>query len=77
VTEAPRRAPSPRPAAAGGGGALLRTLRAVGWAFLGVRRRSGYQDDLRKLNVLHVVAVGIAAALLLVAGLIALVRSIA
>ncbi|MEH3087023.1 MAG: DUF2970 domain-containing protein [Xylophilus ampelinus] len=56
---------------------MLRALRAVGWAFLGVRKRSGYQDDLRRLNVLHVVAVGIAAAVLLVLGLAALVHAIA
>jgi hypothetical protein len=82
VTDTPRRAPDGRPAATpppapGGPGALLRTLRAVGWAFFGVRKRSGYQDDLRKLNILHVVAVGIGAVLLLVVGLVALVHAIA
>jgi hypothetical protein len=50
----------------------LRSLKLVAWSFLGIRSRAGYQDDLAKVNPLHVVVVGLAAALLLVVGLIGL-----
>jgi hypothetical protein len=48
----------------------LRSVKLVAWSFLGIRSRAGYQEDLAKVNPLHVVAVGICAALLLVVGLI-------
>ena len=50
------------------------SVKLVAWSFLGIRSRAGYQEDLAKVNPLHVVAVGLAAALLLVLGLIALVN---
>lgn len=53
---------------------LLRTAKAVGWAFLGVRKRSGYEEDLGKLSPFHVIAVALAAVALFVGGLIALVN---
>jgi hypothetical protein len=53
---------------------FLRSARAVAWAFLGIRKRSGYEEDLGRLNPLHVAAVAFAAVLLLVVGLIALVN---
>ena len=53
---------------------LLRTLRAVAWAFLGVRKRKGWEDDMQQLNPLHVVVVALVAVVLLVGGLIALVN---
>jgi hypothetical protein len=49
-----------------------RSVKLVAWSFLGIRSRAGYQDDLAKVNPMHVVAVGLSAALLLVLGLIAL-----
>jgi hypothetical protein len=53
---------------------LLYTLRAVLWGFLGVRRKSDYQQDLVKLNPLHLVLVGVLVAFAFVAGLMLLVR---
>jgi hypothetical protein len=53
---------------------FLRSVSLVAWSFLGIRSRQGYQDDLARVNPLHVVFVGIAAALLLIAGLIGLVN---
>ncbi len=53
---------------------LLRTVRAVAWSFLGIRKRSGLEDDMQRLNPLHVVVVALAAVALLVGGLIALVH---
>ena len=49
-----------------------RSVKLVAWSFLGIRSRAGYQDDLAKVNPIHVVAVGLVGALLLVFGLIAL-----
>jgi hypothetical protein len=53
---------------------VLRTVRAIAWAFLGIRKRSGYEEDLGKLNPLHIIAVALVAAALFVGGLIALVN---
>jgi flagellar biogenesis protein FliO len=39
---------------------------------LGIRSRAGYQDDLAKVNPMHVVLVGLMGALLLVLALITL-----
>ena len=55
-------------------GSLLHTLRTVGWAFFGVRRRSGLDEDMVKINPLHLVIVGIACAALFVVALVMLVR---
>ena len=49
-----------------------RSVKLVAWSFLGIRSRAGYQDDLAKVNPIHVVAVGLVGALLLGFGLIAL-----
>lgn len=53
---------------------VLRTFRAVAWSFLGIRRRSGLEEDMQRLNPLHVVAVALVAVALFVGGLIALVN---
>lgn len=53
---------------------FLRTARTVAWSFLGVRRRSGWEEDARGANPLHVVAVGLAGIALVVGGLIGLVH---
>lgn len=50
----------------------LRSVKLVAWSFLGIRSRAGYQDDLAKVNPMHVVAVGLVGALLLVLALIGL-----
>jgi amino acid transporter len=55
-------------------GSLFRTVQAVLWSFIGVRKNADYQKDIEKLNPFHIMGVGIAAALLFVLGLIALVN---
>jgi len=55
-------------------GSLLRTVQAVLWSFIGVRKNADYQKDIEKLNPFHIMGVGIAVALLFVLGLIALVN---
>ena len=53
---------------------VLRSFKLVAWSFLGVRSKQGYQDDLSKVNPLHVVFIGIAGTFLMVVGLIVLVN---
>ena len=55
-------------------GSFLRTIRAVAWSLIGLRKGSEYQQDLQKINPLHVIVVGLAAIFLLVLGLIAVVN---
>lgn len=53
---------------------LWRTIKAVAWSFLGVRRNSEFQEDVTKINPFHIIGVGIVGALLFVGSLIALVN---
>jgi hypothetical protein len=55
-------------------GSILATVRAVAWGFLGVRRNADYQEDIARLNPIHIMVVGVLMALLFVAGLIFLVN---
>ncbi len=48
---------------------LLRTMKAVAWSFVGLRKGSEYQQDMAQLNPLHVIAVGIAGCFALVISL--------
>ena len=53
---------------------LLRTIQAVLWSFVGLRKNSEYQQDIETLNPFHIIGVAIGVALLFVLGLIALVN---
>lgn len=53
---------------------LLRSVKLVAWSMLGIRSRKGYQEDLEKVNPVHVLLVGFVAVLLLVVSLIGLVN---
>ncbi len=53
---------------------LLRSVKAVAWSFLGIRKSSEFQEDIDKLTPLHVLGVGLVAGLLFVIGLIVLVN---
>ena len=55
-------------------GTLVGTVKAVLWGFLGVRRNADYQDDIAKLNPLHLMVVGVVIALLFVFSLILIVN---
>jgi hypothetical protein len=54
-------------------GNFLQTLRAVGWSFFGVRKSSGHQSDVEKLNPVHVIIAGILGAGLFIGALVLLV----
>ena len=53
---------------------LLQTARAVAWSFLGIRRSSGLEQDVQKLNPVHVVIGGVLGAAVFVAFIVLLVR---
>ena len=55
-------------------GSLLGTVKAVLWGFLGVLRNADYQDDIAKLNPVHLVVVGLIMAVVFVFSLILIVR---
>ena len=55
-------------------GSLARTVRTVAWSLIGLRKGSEYQQDVEKINPLHIIAVGLAAVFWLVVGLIGLVN---
>lgn len=53
---------------------LWRSVRAVAWSFIGIRKASESQHDIAQIHPLQVIAVGIAGALTLVGALVLLVR---
>lgn len=54
----------------------LRTVRAVLWSFLGIRKRSEYEQDVKSLNPFAIIAVGFAMAALFVLLLVVIVNLI-
>lgn len=57
-------------------GSWWRTIRAVAWSMIGLRKDSEYRQDLEKINPLHVIAIGLLAIFTLVLGLILLVNAV-
>ena len=55
-------------------GSLLGSFRAVAWSFFGIRRSSGHEQDVQKLNPVHLVLAGLVSAALFVLLLVLLVR---
>jgi diacylglycerol kinase len=50
------------------------TFRAVAWSFLGIRRSSDHEQDVRKLNPIHVVIAAVLGAAVFVLALVLLVH---
>ena len=63
MAETPSRKPS-----------LWRTAKAVAWSFIGLRARSDYEEDVKNLSPLHIIAVGLVAIFVFVAVLVLLVN---
>jgi hypothetical protein len=53
---------------------FLKTIRAVLWSFLGIRKGAGFEEDIAAITPIHLIAVGIGLCLLLVFSLILLVQ---
>jgi Protein of unknown function (DUF2970) len=53
---------------------FLQTVKAVAWSFVGLRKGAGYQQDVQKLNPVHVIIAGLIGAALFVLSIVFLVR---
>ena len=69
MSDQPGRSPAPQ-----GRPSFWRSLRIVAWGFLGIRKRSEYQQDLAQVNPFHIVVAGIVGVLLLVLLLLGIVN---
>ena len=52
-----------------GKGSFLGAVKAVAWSFIGIRKNSAYQQDLAKLNPIHVIGVAVVGVLIFIVGL--------
>ena len=52
------------------------TLKAVFWSFFGVRKKSDYEKDAAQLNPVHVIIAGLIGALIFIATLLLIVKSV-
>lgn len=50
------------------------TVKAVAWSFVGLRKGAGYQQDVQRLNPVHVIVAGLIGAALFVLSIVVLVR---
>ena len=48
---------------------LARSLKAVAWSFLGIRKNSDYQQDLASVNPIHIVVVAVGGVFIFVVSL--------
>jgi hypothetical protein len=55
-------------------GSLWRTLVAVSWSFLGIRKSSEFQEDIAHIKPMHILVVGLVSGLLFVIGLMVIVN---
>ena len=68
--------PAERPPGEGPGPAAspLQVIRAVLWSFIGIRKKSGYEDDVARIKPAQVIIAGIIGAAIFVGSLVVLVR---
>ncbi|HMA09095.1 MAG TPA: DUF2970 domain-containing protein [Ramlibacter sp.] len=59
------------------GPSFLRTVKAVAWSFLGIRKNSEFRDDMGRLNPVHIIVVAIVGVALFVGALVLLVNWVA
>jgi hypothetical protein len=52
------------------------TMKAVLWSFFGVRKKSDYEKDAAQLNPVHVIIAGLIGALIFIATLVLIVKSV-
>ncbi len=53
---------------------VLRTVKAVAWSFIGLRGSTDAEQHAKKLNPLHVIAVGLVLVFMFVGALVLLVK---
>jgi hypothetical protein len=52
------------------------TMKAVFWSFFGIRKKSDYEKDAQQLNPVHVVIAGVIGAMIFIATLLMIVKSV-
>ncbi len=53
---------------------FFQTMKAVAWGMFGVRKGAGYQDDISKLNPVHLAIAGVVCAVIFVTGLVMIAK---
>jgi len=55
---------------------FLQSMKAVMWGFLGVRKKSGLQDDAVSLSFVHIILAGILGAVIFMSTLLLIVKMV-
>jgi hypothetical protein len=53
---------------------FMQSMKAVMWGFLGVRTKSGLQEDVASLSFVHIIIAGVVGALIFMATLLLIVK---
>ncbi|WP_025915567.1 DUF2970 domain-containing protein [Herminiimonas sp. CN] len=53
---------------------FLATMKAIFWSFLGIRKKSDYEQDAAHLNPVHVIIAGLIGALIFIATLLVIIN---
>ena len=57
-------------------GGFVQSMKAVMWGFLGVRKKSGLQEDVATLSFVHIIIAGVVGALIFMAILLLIVKAV-
>jgi len=55
---------------------FMQSMKAVMWGFLGVRKKSGLQEDVASLSFVHIIIAGVVGALIFMAVLLLIVKAV-
>lgn len=58
----------------GGQPSFFHTVKVILWAFLGVRKESGYDEDVKRVPASHAIIIGVIGVILFIALLVTIVR---
>lgn len=53
---------------------IFRTIKAVAWSFVGLRSRGAFEEDIKRLSLIHIIVVGLLGIFVFVAALVLLVH---
>ena len=55
---------------------FMQSMKAVMWGFLGVRKKSGLQEDVASLSFVHIIIAGVVGALIFMGALLLIVKAV-
>ena len=55
---------------------FMRSMKAVMWGFLGVRKKAGLQEDVASLSFVHIIIAGVVGALIFMGVLLLIVKAV-